>query len=270
MGEIIKAVRNTDLIITPNLNQWLMQHGDDELPKHVAQIIYDQLVTKPRERSASFSASSAGQCLRKQELAFLGLPQVGSIDPRLQNIFNDGKWRHLRWQAMGLMSGFLDRIEMPLYWRSRLSRGTIDGLGTVPDDHPRSAIRGLEYGFELKGANPFIYHKAVKQDKGTKEEHKKQIARYFLMGGFDMFVTIYENKATQEWFEWVEFPDQDYIDAEREELDQLNHSIKTKKLHKMLPQCKLQTGEFNDCGFGGSHGPCIKAGDWPNLKRLNK
>lgn len=271
MNDIIKAVRDHDLIITPRLNDHLMQRGDDELPVEVADIIHEQLVTKPRVRSASFSGSSAGQCYRAQELAFLGMPQQGAIGPRLQNIFNDGTWRHLRWQAMLLHAGILDRIEIPLFWRNMKARGTMDGIGTVPDDHPRESIRGLEFGFELKGANPFVYHKAVKQDQGVKEEHENQVARYFLLGGYDLFVTIYENKATQEWYEWVSFPDMERIEAQRQELLELNGSIDTQQLHPMLPQCKIETGAFKECAYGQSAaGACPRAGDWPNIKKNKK
>lgn len=266
LGDIIKAARRTDLIITPKLNTWLVSHGDDPLPKDVAELIYEQLVATPRNRAASFSASSAGRCEREQVLGFLGMPTVGAIDPQLQNIFNDGKWRHLRWQAMGFMVPFLTRMEMPLYWRKKRSRGTIDGMGYVDDDHPRTAWRGLEYGFELKGVNPWSYQVAVKQNQSTIEAHKRQVSRYFLMSGFDLFITVYENKATQEWFEWVEVPDQDYIDRERAELERLNDAVETKTLPSMLPQCVLQVGEFRECRFGGPHGPCIKAGGWPRLK----
>jgi hypothetical protein len=270
IGDIVKATRQTDLIITPNLNKWLVIHGDDPLPDWVAKLIYKQLTTKPRDRSASFSASSAGSCYRAQELQFLGIPQVGVIDARLSNIFKDGHWRHLRWQAMGLMSGFLDRMEAPLTWRNMLSRGTMDGVGTVPDDHPRTAWRGMEYGFELKGVNSWGYRAAVKKDKATKIAHKRQVARYFLMSGLDMFVTVYENKDTQEWFEWVEVPNKKYMDEQAAELDELVEAVKTKQLHDMLPQCKIRRGEFEDCPWGTSHGPCIRAGNWPGLQQKKK
>lgn len=266
LGKIIKAVRNTDLIITPRLNEYLIVHGDDPIRPDIAGLIVEEMTKKPRDRSRSFSASSAGQCPRKQELQFLGMPQTGAIDPQLAMIFADGKWRHMRWQAILLQAGLLDKIEMPLFWRSRRSRGSIDGLGTVPDDHARMSIRGLEYGFELKGTNPYVYQKAVKQEDGTKEEHKRQVARYFLMGGFDLFVTIYENKATQEWFEWVEFPDQKYIDQEIEELKNLNRAIETQTLDPMLPTCQRQIGDFNECEYGGVQGACIRARNWPNIK----
>jgi hypothetical protein len=270
VSEVVKAARRTDLIVTPRLNQWLVQHGDDAIPQWVVDIIAEELRKKPRDRSGSFSASSSGRCLREQELQYVGAQPEGAIEPRLANIFDDGKWRHLRWQAMGLQVPFLERIEMSLRWKKKRGYGTIDGLGIVPDDHPRNIYRGLEYGFELKGVNPFGYQKAVKQEADTKEEHKRQVARYFLMGGFDLFVTIYENKATQEWFEWVEWPDDKYLEEEQEELDQLNDAVEKKHMHDMLHQCKMHTGLFHECQFGGAQGPCARAGKWPRLGKGKK
>lgn len=268
LGEVMKSVREGDLIITPVFNKWLVANYDTPIPPDIAEWVRKQLTTKPRDRSGSFSASAAGRCYREQELQFLGMPTSGAIDPRLAWIFDDGKWRHLHWQARLLQAGILDVAERPLFWRNKRSRGTIDGLGSVPDDHKRTRIRGLEFGFELKGVNPFYYKKAVKGDAGVKEEHKMQVSRYFLMGGFDLFVTLYEDKGSQNWHEWVDFPDMEYINDQREELEELNDAIENEQLHDMLPQCALQTGDtWNSCDYGGAHESCIKSRDWPNLRK---
>lgn len=267
---IIKAAKRTDLVMTPKVQEWLMAHGDDAYTPEIADWIAEQLKIRPRIRSGSFSASSAGACERAQVLGYLGVPGLDSIDPRLQNIFNDGKWRHLRWQAMLLTIGLLDRAEMPLHWRNKRSRGTIDGHGIVADDHPRPIWRGKDYGFELKGMNPYGYSRAVKGDPEMKEEHLKQVHRYFLMGAFDLFVIVYENKATQEWHEWVIEPDDAYLEESREELDRLNDAVDDEVLPPMLNQCKIRTGVFKDCTFGvTAQGPCPKAGTWPMLTKKN-
>lgn len=266
LKDVLKAARATDLILTPRIMQWLMQYGDDAVPPHIADWIAEQLKAKPRVRSGSFSASSAGRCLRQQELAYLDMPSGETIDYRLQNIFNDGKWRHLRWQAMCLDANVLQKAEMPLYWRGKKSRGTIDGYGVVPDNHVRPSWRGKDFGFELKGMNPYGYARAVKRDPEMKEEHLRQVHRYFLMGGFDLFVIVYEDKASQGWFEWVIEPDDQRLKESQQELDELNEAIDLQLLHPVLPQCKIRTGEFKECPYGiDAHGACLKSGDWPNL-----
>lgn len=266
VSDIVRATRDTDKIVTPTHERWLQKHGDDPYPDWVAEWVRKQLATKPRDRSKSFSASSAGRCPREQELQFLGMPQSGVVDPQLANIFDDGKWRHLRWQANMLTNGLLDRAEMPLFWRNKRSRGTIDGQGTVMDDHPRARWRGLTYGFELKGVSGFQYPKYVQTDE-AKEEHLGQVHRYFLMGDFDLFVVVYEDKSTQAWHEWVIEPDDRLIDEQRAELDDLNHDIDDQELAPMLPECVKRRGLFKSCAFGGIGGSCVNSGTWPTPKK---
>lgn len=264
LGRLLRAVGNTNLVITPRLEIWLMQHGDDALEAAIAEVIRKQLVTVPRFRGASFSASSAGMCERRQVFQFLGVEQSGAIDPRLQNIFNDGKWRHLRWQAMLMQAGILTTIEEPLHWPNMRSRGTMDGMGVVPMKHPNPAWRGLEFGFELKGVSPFLFQ----QYKGNqaKEEHRGQVDRYFLSSGLGLFVIIYENKATQEWIEWVYEPEPARVSLSKDELVRLNRSVDSHKLPDKLPECVKRKGKvFQDCPYGGQSGCCAQSGTW--LKR---
>lgn len=267
LGALIKAARNTDLLITPKLNDWLIAHGDEALSEEVAKKMWDLLTTPPRVRSASFSSSSAGLCDRRQVLAYLGVPSGDVTDPHLANIFSDGKWRHLRWQAMLLMAGLIDDIEDPLIWRRKRTRGTPDGRGYVPDDHPKTHWRDLEFGFELKGVNPFIYQKIVKGDQDIKEEHMRQVHRCFLLGGYDLYCVIYENKGTNDWFEWVIEPDDEYMEEQRNEIERLNGFVDREELPSLLPQCKIKTGPvFNECPYGGKFSVCHRTKEWPNLK----
>lgn len=260
-----KSLEDVDAIITPRYTSFLLQHGDEALPTEVADIIHDLLTTPPRYRGASFSASSAGACWREQVFNFLGLNPGGGIDAQLQNIFNDGKWRHLRWQAYLLAAGILSDIEDPLEWPAKRSRGTMDGSGVVPNDHPRPAWRNQEFGFELKGVSTFQF--ATLKSDGPLLKHKRQVARYFLASGFPLFVILYEDKTTQAWKEWVIEADdpemKQLILEQRVELEALNVAVDTKVLPPMLDDCQKQRGPiFNkECPYGGRSGRCVKSGN---------
>ena len=202
--------------------------------------------------------------MRAQELQYLGLPGR-SIDAQLQNIFNDGKWRHLRWQGMLLAAGLLVDIEYQLPWPAMKSKGSVDGVGEVSHSHPYPAWRGKEFGFELKGISTFQFAKI--RDNGPLDKHLKQVHRYFLSGGFDLFVIVYEDKTTQAFEEFVIEPDQQLLAGSKRELVILNEAIAKKELHGMLPDCQRARGpEWQDCAFGGQHGLCQRAGLWPRLK----
>lgn len=257
LRQIVRAAKESEnLVVTPRLTTWLVQHGDEELDAKVAQRVYDLLTTKPRNRVASFSSSSAGNCVRRQVFEYVGAAGGAVPTPTLQNIFNDGKWRHLRWQAMLLMAGILTTIEYPLSWPAKRSKGSVDGHGFVPDEHPRYG--GREFGFELKGANPYAWQ-TVDKTGAPPDKTLDQVHRYFLLSGFDLFVIVYENKATNQWLEFVVEEDPVRLQEQRVELDELNVAADHKTLPMRLPSCQQKWGDtFHQCPFGGDHGTCWK------------
>ena len=262
LNKTIKAAKMyEEQIITHRLNMFLMQNPNLTVDQWVADLVHEQITKQPRERSGSFSSSAAGTCLRRQVFNYIGISSGGVNDPQLQNIFYDGTWRHLRWQATLLQAGILQSIEFPLKWDAKRSVGTMDGLGIVPDDHPRERWRGLEFGWELKGINSNGYRYAL--TNGVKEDHLNQIHRYFLSGGMDLFVVIYENKDTQEWKEWVIEPDQKRLEAQQAELDALNGYADQELLPPILSECLSGTGKTAQwCPFGGKTGVCLRRDQW--------
>lgn len=272
LSQLLREVKRQDTIVSMRYRQWLTQHGDEPIPDEVAQQIYAMLTARQRERFGTFSPSSSGRCLRRQELEFLGIPSEFGTQPdsRLLNIFNDGRWRHLRWQANLLSAGILHDVEVSVPWRHMRAKGSVDGRGYVPMDHPRASWRGLEFGFELKGVNPWGYNKAEKNDK-QQEAHLDQIHRYFLQGGFDLFVCLYEHKDTNNWIEWVIEPDMELLEKARWELTELNKAIDKKKLHPMLPSCRSRMGTtWTSCPYTKSNGVCESSGTWPLKKPLRR
>lgn len=282
MRALIRAAQQNDTIMTPRLNQYLLAHQDDPYPEWIADWVAMRLKLQPRDRSGSFSASAGATCLRRQELQFLGMPHSGAHDPRLQNIFDDGSWRHLRWQAMLMDAGILYTgddpenpeplgAEHPMQWRTKRLRGTADGYGYVPMNHPIPRWRGKKFGFELKGMNSFMYQRIMGKDsKDIKDEHFAQTHNYFLMEDFDLFVIIYEDKSTQKWHEWVIEPDEDELLRRREDLVVLNDDVENQTLQPMLLSCKARRGEFDDCPFGTEGGACLRTREWPALQKPKK
>lgn len=261
------ALNASDKIVLPAVHKWLIQHGDDALEERVADVIYTLLTTTPRYRGGSFSASSSGACPRARIYGYLNYPGE-TIDAQLANIFMDGKWRHLRWQAILLSTNVVLDVEFPLPWPRMRSVGTMDALGVVSDDHPNLAWRGKEFGFELKGVSTFQFSKYV-QD-GPKEDHLDQVAGYFLSSGLHLFSILYEDKTTQSTHEWVvtaDNPDMKRRIATRmEELEDLNKAVDDEVLPRRLKACApLKGATFKGCGFGGDkHGVCATVTQWPS------
>lgn len=248
---------NDDLIVTPILSRFL-QTWDGTIPYDVAERIARLMSQRPRKRSGSFSASSAGFCWRRQEFAFLGLPQVGYLEARVASIFDNGRWVHLRWQAVLMSAGILDEVEMTFKRKKDRARCTMDGVGEALDGR----FVGREFGFELKGRN--LFHWNTQSNVGVDEKTRAQVDFEFLLTGLDLWSVVNENKNNQEWKEWVFVRNDDRVKEMAKQLKQLNRAIDRKKLHPMLPECKRKQGEWNSCPYGGSmSSPCVNVGDWP-------
>lgn len=252
--------KNSKLIVSPAYVRWIDQNRLNPLMDPATSMaVIEQLQSVPRKRSGSFSASSAGSCERSQVFGYHGA-DAERTDVGLNIIFNDGSWRHARWQAILLSAGILTDIEFPLFWNSKRQRGTMDGVGVVPDDHFVKGWRGKEFGFELKGVNAFSYPKLVK-DNAPMPKHLAQVARYFLLSGLELFSLVYENKSTQEFHEWVLTRHMlaEMIEAQREEVEYLLTHVEDGMLPPMLDECQAGKGAFKTCGYGGPDGVCLFA-----------
>lgn len=244
-------------IVTPVLTDWLLANPDWYLSEKVAQQIAKVASTRPRDRSGTFSGSGAGLCPRRQELAFLGLPAWPVTDKKLLQIFANGKWVHLRWQAMLLEAGILDNIEVGMFHKRFRVKGSMDGTGCSQ----AGRFIGRDFGFELKGRNDFAFNS--QSAKGVDDKTRKQVDRYFLVSGLDLFVIVNENKNDQDWKEWVFVRDESRVKEQKEELKELNEAIDKKTLHSKLPECKRGEGEWKKCPFGGDGFTCDIVGRWP-------
>jgi hypothetical protein len=207
-----------------------------------------------RQRWGSFAASASGTCERAQIYGYLGTPSGAVVGPELAAIFNNGHWAHLKLQAAMLQADIIDTIEVPSPWPNMRAMGTMDGMGTVPDNHPRSDWRNLTFGLELKSANSNVYRQL---ESDGPEKYARQVERYFLTSGVDLFVVFVENKDTNKHFEWVIEPNQDALQRAREELERLNEHVENRVLPSRLPECRRLTGKtFNNCPYGTKNGPC--------------
>ena len=247
-----------DLIVTNAFESWLDGNPDGTISPEAAATITRQMVKPDRDRRFSFSASQAGSCFRRQELAFLGVQRVGVTDEKLRRIFNNGRWVHLKWQAQLLTAGIVDVIEMDIKNPKLKARCTLDGVGTAL----RGRYQGQDFGLEIKGRNDYTYTQQARDEPD--ESTRRQVDFQLLLSGFDVAVILNENKNNQQYKEWVIYRDDERIKDARAELRSLSKAIDDGRLHPMLPMCKRQEGEFNKCPFGGNGGPCMMAGTWPS------
>jgi hypothetical protein len=261
IGRPLAAMAKGGLLVTPHVRQYFREfNGEITLTAPVAELLVSLLTTPPRERSGSFSPSARGNCPRAQALGFLGAPQT-ALSAETYNLFADGRFRHLRWQAVGLASGFLDEIEVSVPMPALNALGAVDGVNTTEG-----------FGFELKGTSMPLgimvtAFQSVQQALddhvvpvrirasggrgskgnwhiGTMWKHVQQVYSY--MGqlqangyAIDRFALVYEHKETQHWEEFVLHANPWMEDRCKAELELLDRTVKLRKLPMILDECRV-------------------------------
>lgn len=247
LGRLLKHIKAGDaLIITPRLDRWLMEHPEGVTPDPEALNGLLRRAGSNNDRANRFGASSRGTCLRAQVFSYIGWRQNRGADPVLQNIFNDGTWRHLRWQLMGLQAGLFTDIEVPYslpQWNLKVS---LDGEN-----------RNEGWGFELKGTS----NMSGLVTNGISQGHLLQVHTCMLASELDTFVYVAEDKRSQEWREIVVRRDEKVIRQVKQELTKLNDAIDRRRLPAIQKECERGQGPiFKGCPYADR---CLGQDEWP-------
>jgi hypothetical protein len=241
---------NSELLVTPRHEAFLRANSNVSLDEQVAEFVRDELMSKQRDRTKSFSASSLGHCTRQQMFQYLDAKIERKPNAQAASIFIHGTWTHLKWQAMGLQEGWLAATEVPVSLPELKMKGTIDGLLWNGD------------GWELKSINARGYRFVI--DSGPKPEHLKQIHGYMLATSIRRWSLIYEEKDTQDYKEFVVDFDPLIATEVISELQAMNQSVKDKQLPAMLPTCVAKNGmTYRSCAYRDQCGSAT----WP--KRIS-
>ena len=140
-------------------------------------------------RSTGFHASSAGMCPRWLQLQGNAIVS-DRPDAKLQRIFDNGKWTHLRYHDYFAKSGALIKHEVPI-------KLEFDGFIVVGSaDFVIKNAQGNLFIIELKTINAKGFEELF--SSGHKKEHFEQWNIY--SKGLDIKdgVIVYENKDSQE------------------------------------------------------------------------
>jgi hypothetical protein len=223
--------------ITPKLQAWLTNHpeGVKVTDPAIMKKVEDILTGVSKSRAGAFHPSQLYQCPRAQVYGYYDVPTVREFNPQLQNIFNDGHFRHLRWQVTLLEAGILTDVEVPVYDPVNRIEGSMDGVNTKEN-----------WMFELKGTSQF---KQV-QRNGALPAHIKQVHAYLFVSGIPEAIIMYEDKSNQQWHEITIHRDDKIIDEIKDILSELNYSIDNDQLPQRYADCENQTGStYNSCPY---------------------
>jgi hypothetical protein len=238
-GNLTRAADSDRRVL--NLYDEYLLHRD---PKAEAdQIRWISNKNADRDRVGTWSASSAGSCLRQQQFTFLGMPK-GRPTPEQLNIFANGDFLHLRYQVAGLVAGWLSDVEVPLTVKT--VRGTADGI--------------LRWGevLELKSINDYGFKNVL--EFGPKEAHKRQATAYMIATGLPSTRFVYENKNTNANVEFLYHRDEDTVISVLDEWARLDILSARRELAPMLEPCTHQDGfDYKYCPYNKL---CSEA-SWP-------
>jgi hypothetical protein len=255
---------NPNFILTPKINEYLMEHGNDPVRPDIMDRVAAELTKPGRDRSGTFSASATQTCLRRQEFEFLGKPHSDTIYPGLQHVFTLGTWVGQQWGAMLLQADLIEDIEVTLPWGKYRAQGSADGVGYVwwETVNPNFMNRGFIWENKTVGAHTFKQH----IEKGVPmAKHIGQVTRYALVGGYDLAVITYVDKGNvtpDGWYEFVVEITPEMKEQSLQELIELNKAVDNKRLHPILPGCKIKQGDYKTCPFGAQGGICLKTRKW--------
>lgn len=250
-GAIRNIKRAEPLLVTPHVERYLDRVPDGVVWDDQAYEFWRDVTQKAmgnEDRSGRFGASSRGRCYRQQVFAFLGVPNEKIIGTDLKNLFNDGKWRHLRWQMMAWQAGAITDAEKHYSYPALRVSGRMDGYNAR--EH---------FGFELKGDRNW-----TRAMTDIPHDHNLQIHTMMLAADLDTFAYVIEDKASQNFREKVVHRDEDTIRVVKIELEHLNERIDNEQLPQVLPACKAKEGPYRTCAFAIFCLDTHRAGDpWP-------
>lgn len=230
-GELAR-VASGDLWILPRYWEYLSHRNVDA----EYQMLAGPMHRPERIRENNWSASSAGRCLREQQLTYLGFTKIAP-DEKMGNIFANGDYVHLRHQAFGLVAGYITEVEVPVRLPQWKLRGTMDGMLSNGQ------------GLEIKSINPFGFDRV--KSFGPQDKHVLQVHAYMLARpDIEAFRILYENKADNLCKEFLVPRDPVLIGQVEEHLAQLNRATEQRKLLPMLQGCKNEEGSvFRQCPY---------------------
>lgn len=155
------------------------------------------MVDRPRP-GGRLSPSAIGGCKRQAALSFLGVQGKRNTDTELELIFEDGNWRHHKWQALMLdMQKVLGRKHFRVV--SFEGRAVYEGLYIAGHLDVHVVIKGVHYIIDIKGINSFGFKRVCLQDRKPMDHHLDQLIAYMKAKNVRRGIILYDNKDNQQY-----------------------------------------------------------------------
>lgn len=192
----------------------------------------------PRRRDPSvFHASAAGNCRRQQVIGIryhdLLVPQEKSLDGEQR--MGEGRWSHIKWQAIFSNMGLLVRAEYLVEYEPWHVMGSPDGEIRLPWLSQRD-----RFLLEVKSMSRYRWELAVKAGQ-PEMPHQYQTHTYIQATDLQDIVYLYENRDTQDWKIFYQKRDLDIVKFLRKRYRYMNYHLVEGELPK--PDCTFKLSD---------------------------
>lgn len=226
--------------VTSRLQEHLVATGDNsstvdtQLLKTLMRLVRER---QDGNRSGAWHPSQLHQCERSQVFQYLDVPvKAKALTAEQINLFNDGTWRHIRWQMTLLKAGILTHAEVKVRNDVLNIDGHLDG---------ENANEG-PWAFELKGTSQFEQVMLY----GALPQHKRQIHGYFVARpDIECFSLVYEDKSTQRWHEIIVYPEPKVLKVTERIVNELQEAVDHQRLPEVLTECEYGEGAWKQCPY---------------------
>jgi len=234
--------------LRPLLDEYLLKR--DRMPvRHVVEAIDMAPPVRPPGR---ISPSGLGGCERQAVFIFVGAKGRKRIDPDQQLVFDDGTWRHHKWEATFQdMERVLGRdrfrvlaVEQRVEFPDLYVAGSLDV--TVAIRLPNGRWR--KYVIDIKGINDVGFGFVLRNDAPI-AHHVQQLVAYEKAVGIPRGLLWYENKNNQLTKAFVVREHDALWESVESWCTSVVSHLRRKRLPPMHPECQRGTFTFERCPF---------------------
>ncbi len=229
--------------LTPMVDRYLIERRNSR-----RRLLTYTIDVPERPRYAGrLSPSSIAGCQRKAVFNFLGAEKVNRVDPDTELIFEDGNWRHHKWQCM-----FRDMTKV--LGKERFQLLSIEKKVLIPELYVCGRydalikINGKKYVVDFKGIRDYGFQYVYREHK-PKEEHVKQLLTYCVARNVRRGILLYDNKDNQSFKCYVIEWDEDVWGEVERWCQKVIASLNRRQLPARHPGCSAGTFLFEHCVY---------------------
>lgn len=217
-------------------------HAKRRVRRHVIS-----MVDRPRP-GGRLSPSAIGGCKRQAVLSFTGVDGQKKIDTDLELIFEDGNWRHHKWQALMLdMQRVLGRKHFRVV--SFESRAVYEGLYIAGHLDVHVIIKGVHYIIDIKGINSFGFKRVCIQDRKPMPHHIDQLIAYMKAKKVRRGIILYDCKDNQDYRSFLFTFDKQVWREVVEWCDSVISSMENRRLPAKHHDCHNGQFKYGRCAY---------------------